>query len=380
MPKKRILSRSQRAEMWLRWKRGESLRTIAAALGSHSGSIHGMLKLQGGIEPRERCRSVRQLTVAEREEISRGLVAGLSLRELGRRLSRSASTISREVARNGGRREYRATAAEKAAWNRAKRPKRCRLASNRALRQVVASKLRHQWSPWQIAGWLRRTYDNDPSMQVSHETIYRSLFVQARGALRQELTIHLRSRRQMRRTLEVVPHQRGQIVDAISIRERPAEIEDRALPGHWEGDLIVGANCTYVATLVERHTRFVVLAKVDAKDSTTVVNALIKRVKRLPKHLTTSLTWDRGTELAQHARFTLATDMAVYFCDPRSPWQRGSNENTNGLLRQYLPKDADLSIYSQAKLDAIALRLNTRPRETLGFYSPAEKLNDALIG
>jgi IS30 family transposase len=373
--RKRLLTARERAELWCRWKRGQSLREIGAALGRNSGTVHGMLAQHGGIAPTERSRAAGQLSAAEREEISRGLVEGVSLRGLARQLGRSASTISREVARNGGSRAYRATAAEKGAWDRAKRPKLCVLASNRALRDVVAGKLLKDWSPWQIAGWLRGEYENDRAMQVSHETIYRSLFVQARGALRKELTAHLRSARQMRRTLAVAPNQRGQIVDAISIRERPAEVEDRAVPGHWEGDLIVGANCTYVATLVERQTRFVMLAKLEGKDSTGVVNALIARMKRLPRHLAASLTWDRGTELAQHKRFTMATDMQVYFCDPRSPWQRGSNENTNGLLRQYLPKDADLSTYTQSELNAIANRLNTRPRQTLGFKTPAQKLN-----
>jgi IS30 family transposase len=373
--RKRLLTARERTELWDRWRSGQSLREIGAALARNSGTVHGMVKLHGGIAPPQRCRAAAQLSVAEREEISRGLVAGMSLRELARQLGRSASTISREVARNGGRQAYRATVAEKAAWARAKRPKICVLASNEPLREAVAGKLLKDWSPWQIAGWLRRTNENDRAMQVSHETIYRSLFVQARGALRAELTAHLRSRRQMRRTLEIAPNQRGQIVDAISIRERPAEVEDRAVPGHWEGDLIVGANCTYVATLVERQTRFVMLAKLEGKDSTGVVNALIARMKRLPRHLAASLTWDRGTELAQHKRFTMATDMQVYFCDPRSPWQRGSNENTNGLLRQYLPKDADLSTYTQSELNAIAKRLNTRPRQTLGFYTPAEKLS-----
>jgi IS30 family transposase len=302
----------------------------------------------------------------------------MSLRELGRQLDRSASTISREVSRNGGRQAYRAEKADKAAWQKAKRPKTCVLVSNPVLREAVAGKLVEDWSPWQIARWLRRTHQSDRSMQVSHETIYRSLFIQARGALKKELMAHLRSGRQMRRTLKIAPSKRGQIVDAISIRERPAEIEDRAVPGHWEGDLIVGANCTYVATLVERRTRFVMLAKLHSKDSTSVVDALIKKMKQLPQQLASSLTWDRGTEMAQHKRFTMATDMKVYFCDPRSPWQRGSNENTNGLLRQYLPKDADLSVYSQAQLNAIARRLNDRPRETLGFYSPAEKLAECV--
>ena len=372
---KKLWTRQERAQMWAAWRRGESLRQIGAALGRASPTIHWQIREKGGIAPPIRCRAAGQLSEMEREEISRGLVEGLALRELARRLDRSPSTISREVARNGGRRDYRATKAEAAAWKRARRPKICALVSSVPLRDAVAEKLQEDWSPQQIAGWLREVNENDRAMQVSHETIYRSLFIQARGALRAELTAYLRSKRQIRRTLELAPSNRGQILEAISIRERPAEVEDRAVPGHWEGDLIVGASNSYVATLVERHSRFVMLARVAGKDSETVVQALIEQMRKLPAHLAISLTWDRGSELAQHKRFTMATDMPVYFCDPRSPWQRGSNENTNGLLRQYLKREENLSLFSQEQLDAIANRLNTRPRMTLGYKTPAFKLN-----
>jgi IS30 family transposase len=245
---------------------------------------------------------------------------------------------------------------------------------------MVAGKLIEDWSPQQISGWLKMEYPNDPSLRVSHETIYRSLFIQARGALKQELVRHLRSQRRIRRSRHssVHGHSRGQIVDAISIRERPAEVEDRAVPGHWEGDLLRGAGNTHVATLVERRSRFCILVKVPGKDTATVVGALSRHVRRLPATLRRSLTWDRGLEMAQHKSFTMATDVQVYFCDPQSPWQRGSNENTNGLLRQYLPKTADLSAYSQSDLDKIALQLNQRPRKTLGFQTPADKLQASV--
>jgi IS30 family transposase len=375
---KKLWTREERSQMWAAWRRGESLRQIAAGLHRAAPTIYWQIREKGGIAPPCRSRAANHLTEAQREDISRGLVEGVSLRELARRLQKSASTISREVARNGGRESYRATKAEAATWNRAKRPKICLLSSNPPLRDAVAGKLMEDWSPEQIAGWLRETYENEPAMQVSHETIYRTLFIQARGALRKELTEYLRSQRQIRRTLQLAPNNRGQIPDAISIRERPAEAEDRAVPGHWEGDLIVGAANSYVATLVERHSRFVMLARVTGKDSATVVHALIERMSTLPTQLGVSLTWDRGTELAQHKRFTVATNIPVYFCDPRSPWQRGSNENTNGLLRQYLKRDDDLSAYSQEQLDAIAKRLNTRPRKTLGYKTPAYKLNAAV--
>jgi IS30 family transposase len=295
-------------------------------------------------------------------------------------LQRSPSTVCREVKRNGGVQSYRAEASEQAAWLRARRPKPCLLQRNEPLRDLVTQKLRQEWSPQQIAKWLRSRPDNAGEMQVSHETIYRSLFVQAKATLKQELTQHLRSAKRTRRTQKRVDNKRGQIVGAVSISERPPEAADRAVPGHWEGDLIVGANNTYVATLVERRSRYVMLAKLGGKDSTTVVDALIELVKRLPHDMMRTLTWDRGTELAQHARFSVASDVQVYFCDPRSPWQRGTNENTNGLLRQYLKKTDDLSVYSQEQLDAIAARLNTRPRETLGWRFPVDVLNETIKG
>jgi IS30 family transposase len=316
----------------------------------------------------------------EREEVSRGVAAGLSMRTIAAALERAPSTISREIARHGGREVYRAEAADEAAWANARRPKRCRLATNRRLRRLVARKLSLDWSPEQISGWLRQEYPDDVDMQISHETIYRSLFIQARGVLKKELQGHLRSRRTIRRSRRATlrKQSRGQIVDAISIRERPAEVEDRAIPGHWEGDLIEGIRNTHVATLVERQSRFVMLVKVNGKSSPEVVKALSRQVRQLPKELRRSLTWDRGLEMAFHKDFSIATDVEVYFCDPRSPWQRGTNENTNRLLRQYLPKRTDLSEHSQAELNKIALRLNQRPRKTLGFRCPADKLDDLL--
>jgi IS30 family transposase len=292
-------------------------------------------------------------------------------------LGRSASSVSRELSRNGGYDGYRAALADETAWTRAHRPKRCKLASSPRLRQAVASKLRLNWSPEQIAGWLKRLHPDDESHCVSHETIYRSLFVQARGVLKKELLGHLRSKRTIRRSKQAGLNGdgRGQIKDIVSIRERPAAVEDRAVPGHWEGDLLSGSKNSYIATLVERHTRYVMLAKVANKDTQTVISALIKQAKKLPRELYKSLTWDRGKELTDHRRFTLATDIEVYFCDPQSPWQRGSNENTNGLLRQYFPKGTDLSVHSQAHLTKVARQLNERPRETLQFETPAERLN-----
>lgn len=372
------LEPEQKAEMWRRWKAGESLREIGAAIGRDSGTVHWHIKQRGGIAPAVPSRSQRHLSLPEREEISRGLVAGLSLRSIALQLGRPVCTISREVQRNGGRQAYRAAAADQCAWVRAARPKPWLLAGNGALREAVSQKLQEHWAPQQIAGWLKREYENQPHMQVSHETIYRSLFVQAKSTLKKELLAQLRSKRQVRRTKVLKDYKQGQIVGAVSIRERPACVEDRAVPGHWEGDLIVGAKSSYIATLVERHSRYVMLAKLGGKDSQTVVQALIERVKQLPANLMQTLTWDRGTELAQHARFTVATDVQVYFCDPRSPWQRGTNENTNGLLRYYLPRTEDLSIYTQEQLDAIARRLNTRPRETLGFEKPVERLTASV--
>ena len=374
------LSSAQGAEMWNRWKAGQSLNGIGRALGKDKQVIHFLLARHGGIVPRVRRRSQRVLTLGEREDISRGIAGGCSLRVIAQRLRRASSTVSREVARHGGRAQYRASDADQRAWPLALRPKVCRLALQEKLRTIVASKLIEDWSPQQISGWLKTDYPNDESLRVSHETIYRSLFIQARGALKQELIQHLRTKRRIRRSrhASVHGHSPGKIVDAISIRERPAEVEDRAIPGHWEGDLLRGARNSHVITLVERSSRFVMLLKVSGKDTTTVVAALSRHVRRLPATLRRSLTWDRGHEMAQHKSFTMATDVQVYFCDPQSPWQRGSNENTNGLLRQYLPKKSDLSQFTQSELDKIALRLNQRPRETLGFHTPADRLQASV--
>lgn len=377
---RRGLSAEQKRELWARWKDGQSLSEIGRALGKHAGSVFGVVLAKGGIAPPLRRRRGAALRQDEREEISRGIVAGVSFHRIAARLGRSPSTISREVGRNGGRRHYRATKADERAWQQALRPKPCRLAINRPLQILVAEKLAAQWSPQQVAGWLKVEHGGDNAMQVSHETIYKSLFVQARGVLKKELLSNLRTRRLMRRakTSTTKGQPRGQIIGAVSIKERPAEAEDRAVPGHWEGDLISGGKNTHIATLVERQSRFVMLVQVGGKDSESVVEALVRQVKRLPQGLMSSLTWDRGMELAHHRRFTIATEVGVYFCDPQSPWQRGTNENTNGLLRQYFPQGSDLSAYSQDDLDAIALKLNTRPRKTLGYRTPGATLAHAV--
>ena len=374
------LSPDQKRELWRRWKAGESLSEIGRALGRQAGSIHGVVAANGGYVPSTRRRSSRVLSLAEREEISRDLASGLSLRAIARRSGRAPSTISREIRRHGGGARYRAIRADERAWQRARRPKPCKLATSPVLRELVAAKLALEWSPEQISGWLARTYPGEHALQVSTETIYRSLFIQARGVLRKELTAHLRSRRTMRRSAHATTkgQGRGGITDAVSIRERPAEVEDRAVPGHWEGDLIAGSANTHIATLVERRTRYLLLVKVAGKDTASVVDAIAAQIQTLPRQLRASLTWDRGMELAEHRRFSVATDVAVYFCDPRSPWQRGSNENTNGLLRQYFPKGTDLSIYGQADLDAVAARLNGRPRKTLDYRTPAAMLAEAV--
>jgi len=371
---------AQRALMWDRWQKGDSMHAIARLFDRGHSSVQGILSQTGGIRPAQRKRSQLSLTLAEREEISRGVVAGQSFRSMAASLGRAPSTISREIKRNGGRRRYRANKAEQGAWERAHRPKTCKLVENPALSLIVASKLKQRWSPEQIAGWLKKTYPEDENYQVSHEIIYRSLYVQARGALKKELIKHLRTQRSMRRSRHGNRRGegQGQIKDMVRISERPASVEDRAVPGHWEGDLIVGSNDSYLATLVERHTRYVMLAKVNGKDTKTVINALIKQSKKLPRELYKSLTWDRGKELSDHKRFSLATDIDVYFCDPQSPWQRGSNENTNGLLRQYFPKGTDLSVHSQKHLNNVACELNNRPRKTLAFCSPAEKFNECV--
>ena len=380
--KRREYSAEERRGLWERWKRGESISEIGRALDRAPGTISCTIRAYGGVPPRERRRSQSRLslTLAEREEISRGVAAGESARGIAARLGRAPSTITRELVRHGGRLRYRAAAADRRAWQRARRPQRCKLVLNPGLGELVAAKLERDWSPQQIAGWLKLAFPQDETMRVSHETIYLTLFVQARGALKKELAAHLRRSRSLRRPRVAKRRNRGQgqIVDALSIRDRPAEAEDRAIPGHWEGDLLAGAANSHVATLVERHSRFLLLVAVEGKDTRTVTNALSKQVGRLPQQLRSSLTWDRGMEMAEHARFTVATDVRVYFCDPQSPWQRGSNENTNGLLRQYLPKRTKFAGYNQDDLDEIARKLNTRPRETLGFKTPADILDAAL--
>lgn len=365
----------QRAEMWDRWKRGESMSSIGRLFDRESSSIFSVLSPTGGIRPATRKRSHHALTMAEREDISRGIVAGLSIRHIAANLNRSPSTISREISRNGGCAHYRATQADESAWQRALRPKQCKLAQYPKLARIIEVKLKANWSPEQIAGWLKRTHPGDESYHVSHETIYRSLFIQARGVLKKELQLYLRTQRAIRRSRHATLKNDGlgKITNTVSISERPASAEDRAVPGHWEGDLIAGSNNSFIVTLVERHSRYVLLAKVANKDSTSVITALINQAKKLPDELYKSLTWDRGTEMAQHQRFTLATDIQVYFCDPQSPWQRGTNENTNRLLRQYLPKKTDLSVYSQTNLNSIARQLNERPRKTLDYETPAER-------
>ena len=371
---RRYFSEADKVLMWDRWQKGDSLHAIARLFDSSHSAIAGVFSRTGGIRPPERRRSRRALTLSEREEISRGIATGQSLRCIAASLGRAPSTVSREVNRNGGRQPYRANKAEQAAWDRSHRPKTCKLAENPALARIVAEKLQLEWSPDQIAGWLKSTYAGDESYQVSHETIYKTLFIQARGALKKELLQHLRKTRAMRRsrhhTQKTKDH--GRITNTVSIRERPAEVEDRAVPGHWEGDLLCGSNNSQIATLVERHTRLVMLVRVPSKDTKTVIDALIKQAQKLPRELYKSLTWDRGKEMADHERFSLDTDIKVYFCDPQSPWQRGSNENTNGLLRQYFPKGMDLSNIHQNRLNAVARRLNERPRKTLEYRTPAE--------
>lgn len=374
------MSVQEKSELWGRWKQGESLSDIARVLKKGGGSVFGVLRLRGGIAPAGRRRSRLALTHDEREEISRGIAAGHSIRLIATNIKRAPSTVSREISRNGGELRYRAGDADEKAWGRAKRPKKCRLATNGSLRLIVARKLEMQWSPQQIAGWLKTQFPEDPKLQISHEAIYQTLFVQARGALKKELQRHLRSGRVMRhaRTATRKGQTRYQIVGAVSIRERPPDIEDRSVPGHWEGDILCGSANTYIATLVERQSRFTLLIKLPGKDAQTVAKALSRQIEKLPATLRRSLTLDRGPEFAAHKTVSIATNVKVYFCDPRSPWQRGTNENTNRLLRQYFPDGTDLSQFSQAHLNRIALRLNRRPRKTLQYTTPASKLSAAL--
>ncbi len=373
--KRTIYTAAQKAEIWDRWQRGESMNDIARSFNRYHSTLQRILSENGGIRPRPRTRAACALTLEEREAISRGLACQHSIRMIAAQLGRAPSTVSREIRRNGGYSEYRASKADAAAWQRAQRPKACKLSSRPRLVQVISSKLNKQWSPDQIAGWLKRRYPGDEYYHVSHETIYKSLFIQARGVLKKELLACLRTQRIARRPRRASLKGKGlgSIPGAVSISERPASVEDRAVPGHWEGDLIAGSGGSHIATLVERQTRYVMLATVSRKDTATVIDALIKQARKLPTELYKSLTWDRGTEMKDHARFTLATDIQVYFCDPKSPWQRGSNENTNRLLRQYFPKGTDLSVHSQADLNRSARLLNERPRKTLDYETPADR-------
>ena len=371
---------AERAEVWDRYRAGEPMRLIARRLGRQSSSIRTLMMRSGGIRPSERRRDPRHLSGAEREEISRGVAAGESARAIARRLGRSASTVCRERARNGGRYGYRATRADQAAWQRARRPKICKLAADPLLAAVVEAKLRAWWSPEQIAGWLPTVFPDSAEMRVSHETIYLSLFIQSRGALRRELTRCLRTGRTIRRPRGAPkPSGKGQIREPVMISQRPAEADDRAVPGHWEGDLVMGQRLTAIGTLVERHSRFVMLFPLpNGHTAEAVRTALGDAIARLPDQLWRSLTWDQTMEMAEHATFTIDTGLQIYFCDPKSPWQRGSNENTNGLLRQYLPKKTDMTTLTQDQLDKIAHALNTRPRQTLNFQTPSQLLAEAL--
>ena len=367
-------------EVWERRQAGESNRLIGRRLGRSAGSIRAFVESFGGVRPEPRRRSLCHLSLTEREEISRGIAAGEPLCAIADRLGRAPSTISRELARNGGRVGYRAHRADRVAWQRARRPQACKLAANETLRAEVEDKLAIRWSPQQISGWLKHTYPDTEAMHLSHETIYLTLFIQARGGMKRELTQCLRTRRANRRpAVKRAPSGKGRIVDPVMISERPAEVEDRAVPGHWEGDLIMGKRQTAIGTLVERWSRYVMLFGLpDGHTAEAVRDALTETVQQLPEHLWKSLTWDQGKEMAQHAQFTIDTGIQVYFCDPKSPWQRGTNENTNGLLRQYFPKGTDMSKLTKADLDKAAHSLNGRPRQTLDGMSPSEKLAEVL--
>jgi IS30 family transposase len=374
------LPSGRRQQVWQRWRAGDSISAISREVGSPPGSIFSILLPFGGIYQAPQRRRPGALSLAEREEISRGLAAGESYRGIGRRLGRPASTISREVAKNNGPRRYRAIDADDRAWRRARRPKRCLLAQRPRLGNLVAEKLEQDWSPEQISGWLAKHHPVGSELRVSHETIYKSLFIQSRGVLAKELQKHLRSKRPIRRSVHntVTGQWRSQITDAVSISERPAEAEDRAIPGHWEGDLVCGRHWTQVATVVERATGYTVLVQLDNREMGTVSEGLRRTMTRLPEHLRKSLTWDRGMELAGHKTVTIDTGLRVFFADPRSPWQRGTNENTNGLLRQYLPKGKSMAGLTQDDLDAIAAKLNSRPRKRLDYDTPADRLAPLL--
>ncbi|QUT00618.1 IS30 family transposase [Proteus terrae] len=380
-PRKRIYyTPEQKAIIWDRYKQGDSLHEIARMFDRYHSSIMPTIYQTGGFRPPVRKRHRLSLSLDEREEISRGLAEKCSIREIAKKISRAPSTVSREIRRHGGLTNYRAAKADKKAWDNALRPKACKLSQNPTLCKIIAEKMHRGWSPEQIAGWLKRNYPDAQEMNVSHETIYKTLFIQTRGALKKELQQYLRSRRTVRksRTTSLKGKGLGSIPNAVPISERPSTVADRAIPGHWEGDLIQGSKNSYIVTLVERHSRYVMLAKISDNKTATVIAALIKQAQQLPAELYKTLTWDRGVEMTNHAVFTVATDIQVYFCDPQSPWQRGSNENTNRLLRQYFPKGTDLSVHSQQRLDSIARQLNERPRKTLGYESPAERFNQCV--
>ncbi|HEC8324757.1 TPA: IS30 family transposase [Providencia rettgeri] len=380
-PRKRIYyTPEQKAIIWDRYKQGDSLHEIARMFDRYHSSIMPTIYQTGGFRPPVRKRHRLSLSLDEREEISRGLAEKCSIREIAKKISRAPSTVSREIRRHGGLTNYRAAKADKKAWDNALRPKVCKLSQNPTLCKIIAEKMHRGWSPEQIAGWLKRNYPDAQEMNVSHETIYKTLFIQTRGTLKKELQQYLRSRRTVRksRTTSLKGKGLGSIPNAVPISERPSTVADRAIQGHWEGDLIQGSKNSYIVTLVERHSRYVMLAKISDNKTATVIAALIKQAQQLPSELYKTLTWDRGVEMTNHAVFTVATDIQVYFCDPQSPWQRGSNENTNRLLRQYFPKGTDLSVHSQQKLNSIARQLNERPRKTLGYESPAERFNQCV--
>ncbi len=372
------MTHERKTRIWTLWQQGVPMSHIAQDIQKPPATVYSYLLYHGGIEPKIRKRRESFLSIEERETISRGIASGLSMRNIAKQLERAPSTISREISRNGGLKRYRASLAEKAFLKKSKRPKPFLLAENVPLKEMVVQMLESDWSPEQISGWLKKTAIDGKQMCVSHETIYKSLFIQTRGLFREELKKHLRTKRMFRHAKSHHVSTRGQIVDAISIRDRPPEIEDRAIPGHWEGDLIIGSNNSAIATVVERHSRFTVLCKLESRKATSVVESLTEQMKRLPKQVLSSLTWDRGREMCAHKAFTMATDMAVYLCDPSSPWQRGSNENTYRLLRQYFPKGKGMAIYTQNQLDEVATKLNTRPRKTLGFRTPAQVFEEAL--
>ena len=376
----RTWTEQEQAAFWGRYRAGASVRSISRALGYSIGTLRTLIQATGGRQPVLPRRSERHLSLGEREEISRGIMAGHSCRAIADSLGRAPSTVSREIARNGGADGYRACHADRAAWRRARRPKPAKLVASPVLQQLVEARLRLRWSPQQIAGWLQRAFPGDRELRVSHETIYLSLFVQSRGALRKELTRYLRTRRMVRRPHAGQPRTgQGQLRNAVNIRARPAEVADRAVPGHWEGDLLLGGRNSAIATLVERTSRFALLVRLpEGRASEPVLAALAARIATLPAQLVRSLTWDQGKEMAEHAQFTVDTGLQIYVCDPSSPWQRGTNENTNGLLRQYYPKGTDLTNVSQDELDAVAAELNGRPRQTLGWASPSEKFAEAV--